>query len=248
MNNQQNNLRVINLDSINKANTDNYGHTWYFDNPVFDINGYSLKSFSGLNTIYNVDNRNNHLYPIVYTGTTGTLSDIKLTSGNYTISTIIPTLNLAFSSSNVVFTADTQANKISFSYTNENLLLSTGANSLYSELGFTPTQLNTLLGASTGSLTAQNIFDFSGVKKLNIISYDLGSRNWTALGKSNLPIIASIPINDAFMSVINVVSDPFIISTDVYSLNSISIQFLDENYRRIELANGFSLELYLSAR
>jgi len=248
MNNNQNNLKIINLDSINASSKSGNLFTWYFSTPFTDINAYSLKSFSGLNSIYNVDNRNSHLYPVIYTGTTGTLNDIKLTSGNYTISTIIPALNTAFSASSVVFSANTQSNKISFSYTADNLLLATGANTLYTELGFSTTQLNTLLGASTGSLVAANIFDWSGVKKLNIQSFDLGSKNWSSIGRENTSLIGSVPIDTAFMSVINVAPDAHLVSCDVYSINSISIQLTDELYRPININTEFSLELYLSCR
>lgn len=219
--------------------------TWNIQEPVRNIDAFQISSFVGVNTVYIIDQRNNHLYfnenPL---GTAGSTLTATVPIGNYTIFTLPAALALAMTSTPGATGTYTVAplpapndNIIKITST-VNFIVDYGeSNSMYYELGFTyPSTVYSL--TQTGNAP----YDLSGLKTINIVSGSLGSSHTYTVG-SNYSIICNIPVSSGYGSVITFLGDPDFTSSPVGNLTNFNCILLDERMRPLNFQNDWCLTL-----
>lgn len=222
------------LSTLLSANRSATYPTWLLQNSIEQVDSYCFGGFSGLNTLYNIDSRNSKIYLTQRaTGsTTSSVSTITIPTANYTSTDIISQLNTSLSSQGTVsysVTCNTTNNKITFSTgTSGSFAFLSGQSDLYYELGIQPDQLT----STTASLTGAQSFDFSGVKEIRVCSNAFG-QNCNSLIGSNYSVLCSIPVAEAFNSVITAPSDQTFVTSDATNVQTISCNLIDERNRTI---------------
>lgn len=234
------------LSTLLSANRSATAPVWLLSNSIEQVDSYCFGGFSGLNTFYNIDGRCNKLYLTERpTGATvSSVSTVSVPTGNYTITSGVAALGVALSSQANTYTVsnNTTSNRITISAgTTGSFALLSGLSDCYYELGITPTQLT----ATTASLTGNQSFDFSGIKELRICSNAFGV-NCNSLIGSNLSVLASVPVSEAFNSVITAPSDQVFVSSDATNVQAISCSLVDERNRTVaDNVRDWSCSLYI---
>ena len=231
------------FNTVNSNNLSTSNPQYYIRNPIDKITGYAFNTFNGINTFNVIDSRNNVLQ-FEETSTPGTLRNITIPTGNYTVSSLmtsIKTLMDAAGGGVAVYTVSLNAvsNLITIASTVNFKLLSV-SNSCYYEIGFTVPS-----SSFAASQIASNIYDLSGLKSLVVISSSFGSNN-SILINTNYTVIGIIPISTPFLGVITFDNSSVVmLDCQISELNNVSFSLLDERGRLINNGNDWSLSMYV---
>lgn len=194
-------------------------------------------------SFYVINSLNHHLR--IRDNTTNITYLFQLTNGNYSATTLvqeiifqmslqsfpIPTIN--FNKSN---------GKLTFIFSQSTTILTPNST------------IKDILGLGTTSLTGTVIecpypLNLLGVKLLNITSSSLAVSSFSSVNNSNLSILASIPIDQAFFNMVSYTNQSdlqkYELTTDY--VNSIDLQILDEAGNYIDFNNSdWSITLGIS--
>jgi len=174
---------------------------------------------------YNVVPTDNTGLTLTITTSGGSPYTFAISSGNYTITTLLSTISGNLPSPYTIGYVDyrNRVYIINGSGTNFNFKVSTG---LAEPLGFSP---NITYSSTAGSFIAPNCVNMSGLRNLNIHLDNLTTKNITSFNKSASTIIASIPIdvNSGGVLSYNLSSD-YEIPVPINNLDYINILLKDD--------------------
>lgn len=231
-------FKRLTFSSYLSNNADNNNPTFYLNTPISQIEGYSFQNFSGINTIYNIDSRNNTLN-FIEDDSSSTIRSITIPTGNYTISSFLTSLSSLFTAAGtVVYTAtnDTLVNKITITGASKTFKIVNSSNFCL-ESGFVSSASFAI------SQTAANTFDLSGIKILNLVCYSFGNTN-SVLVNRNYNVIQSIPITTPYLGVIDFQSNSDIfITSQIQELNVCQFSLLDELARPVQINSPWSVSI-----
>ena len=224
---------TIASENLNKS-TPNY----CLDSPIQITEGYAVKSFQGVNTIYNIDSRNNR-FSFNESTSSGTVRTFSIPEGNYTISTFMAAIKSGMDTAGTVVytvTNDTLINKITITSASTSFKILPIANDCYYEAGFF---------VSTGfaiSQTASSTYTLAGLQAVNTVSTAFGNKDSIVVNK-NLNVICSIPIEVGYLGVINYNPNIVFIDSQITSISAFEFLLYDERFRPLTIQNDWSLTL-----
>lgn len=213
---------------------------FYLPNPVFGVSHFRINEVMIANEFYTIDLRNNK---ISFKEDSGTTTNITIPSANYTASSLCSALKTLFEANSentriYTLTYSSATAKITISINTGTITFLTIANNSYYELGL----LNSLNSASASITT--DVIDLSGVKLINLVSSSFGKNVCNVVG-SNYSVIASIPINNSFLSILYYNNNGELIDIDLDNLYQISFKLLDERFREITPTKDYQISLIL---
>lgn len=239
-------MEIIKSYTFSSANSINNSTS----NPLFNlpysntgngIEGFSVSSFTGVNTVYNIDSRNNRF---TFSEQPSFVSqNLIIPNGNYTVNTFITTLESLLRASSpgtmlYTVTVNSLTNLITITSPSLFFRILPVDNNCYYECGFVPS------GTNVAVRTAPFQFDFSGLKQLFLVSSSFGTSNTYLVGR-NFNVIAAVPIATPFMGVISYTNSPIFISSQIRNIDSVSFMILDERGRVIDLNKDWSVSILL---
>ena len=217
---------------INKLNPN-----FYLNEPINITEGYCVKSFTGINTVLNIDTRNNR-FSFNESDTPGTIRNFTIPSGNYTIATFMTALKTGFDTEgSVVYTVTNNAliNIITIAGASKTFKILPIANNSYYEAGFD------ISGSFSISQVASNTFDLSGIKEINVVCNAFG--NSSIVVNRNLNVICTIPVSVPYLGVITYNPPIVFIDSQTQGISAFEFLLFDELYRPLTLTNNWSLNL-----
>ena len=236
--------RQIAFDTQFSANKNTTSPVWILPQPITALDSFSVRSFIGINSVYNIDQRNNKLSLVAraFGSTVSSTSLVTIPEGNYTVSRFTTELASLLTNTSVgtyTVTNNTTSNKLSISAgTSCSFAFTQVGGNCYYELGIRDTQL-----ASThGSLTAADQYDFSGLKVINVVSPNFGGDSCQVAG-CNTSLLASVPVTEPYNSVIVSQQDAIPITSDAKAVSALSVQLLDERFRPLSNMKDWCLLL-----
>lgn len=251
------NISKILLDSqfsINQSKT----------NPIFilskakdTITGYCVSQFNAVNTITNINERNNKFNLIDGTtnssGTLITTSNlIKIPIGNYNIDSFISQFNTTINvSAGNVYTLsnNTMSNLLTLEMTSQgntqnSFKIADCNNNCYYELGLNDSLINTTLSSK---IEFPESYDLSGIKTIHLVSSSFTGIQ-TRVANQALNIVLSIPIEVSYASAINYHNESVFISTDTQNLSQIEFELYDDRLKPIKSQmRDWSVSLFLQS-
>ena len=192
-------------------------------------------------SFYNVNIRNNTLN--FYINNQQPMRSITIPIGNYTVTTLVSTLNSSLASYNFTVTYLPITNKLSF--TNPNNFTFDGSSTILSILGFYTTGSLVPVNSSPYNLTSNAVVNLQTQQCINICT-NFGTSNINSIDGQQSSILASIPINAPPYSTINYSNDSLSNKVNLYSniFSSINIKLLDQDNNLLDLNyQNYSLTL-----
>lgn len=172
------------------------------------------------------------LYPII-----NPISTISIPFGNYNSSSLITAINTALSNPNFVITINKVTGKLSFSYNQPFIIYNDFDFSIGSVLGFNPNTINTSSLVAPYTLTPPNLLNLLGAKKINIVSNELNTINFSS-EVGSLSLLSSIAVDQpAYGLIIYENKSGIKHNLRVKDINKVDIQLLDENHNLINFNN-----------
>ena len=221
------------------ANRGNSEPQFCLSSPIYSSEGYSVTSFYGVNSFYTIDSRNNK-FSFSESDTSSTVRTVTIPTGNYTVTSFITQLTTSMNAAGTQVYAITKSdltNIITITAPTKTWRILAVANDCYYESGFKVSSSNALVQ------TASSVYDFSGVKILNISSNSFGNGNNVLVGKS-LNIIASIPITVPALGVISFTNNSSFISTSISELTTVEFIIYDELFRQLTILNPWQISIF----
>ena len=231
-------IKSLTFSTVVSDNNSKSSPAWYLDRPIQLSEGYAVKSFQGVNTIYNIDSRNNR-FSFNESTSSGTVRTFTIPSGNYTISTFMAALKTGLDTEGTVVytvTNNTLINKITITSASTTFKILPITYNCYYEAGFE------ISADFAISQTATNTFDLSGLKAINIVSNAFGAKDSIVVNK-NLNVICSIPIETGYLGVINYSPPIVFIDSQITSISAFEFAIYDERFRPLTLSNDWSLSI-----
>jgi len=225
---------------LNTSTNKNNSTTFNLINPITVSEGYLVSQFTGVNSVFNINERNN-----VFSFTeNSTILYAILPPGNYTITSLISALGPLISAASTVtymVSVNSLTSKITISTAATQFRLVDSQNNIFYELGFTNFSTSLAL-----SITANSTYDLSGLKMIYLVSSSFGMGNCISVNK-NLNTICSIPITTSYLGIISYSSpNSVFISSQIDSIQSIDVQLYDERFRLLTLDRSFSITILFS--
>lgn len=233
-------IKSLTFSTIVSSNQNKSAPNFYLDEPVNVSEGYSVKSFYGVNTIYNIDSRNNR-FSFNESDSSGTIRTFTIPEGNYTISTFTAALKTGLDAQGTVVytvTNNTLTNIITITGASKTFKILPITNDCYYEAGFVVST------AFSITQTATQTYDLSGCKNINIVCNAFGSKDSIVVGKS-LNVVCSIPINVGYLGVVNYNPNIVFIDSNISSISAFEFTCYDDRYRPLIIKNDWSLTLLL---
>ena len=232
-------IQQLNFNTLNQSRSKSNPQFNLQGRSLYSIESYAIGSFYCVNTFYTIDTRNNQFS---FSEPDNLIRTFSIPTGNYTVTSFITTLQSLLNG------AGTQTYTVT-NNTLTNVLTITGATKAfiilainfdcYYESGFTVSAVSSL------SQVATNVFDFSGVKVVNIVSNSFGFGNNILVGKS-LNVVFSIPITVPSLGVISFINpNPIFVSTSISEISTIEFLVYDELYRPLTMMNNWQLSAYV---
>ncbi len=215
---------------------------FYLKKPVFNITGFKVDSAIIANEFYTFDSRNNK---IKFQENSGSAVTITIPTGNYTSSSIATTLKtiLEADSPNTrtyTITYTSLTGKLTIAVNTGTVQFLTVDKHAYYELGL----INSLSSASA-SITGE-IIDLSGVKTVYLVSSAFGTDVGNLVG-SNYNILASIPVNNSFLSILSYQNSNEFVDVNLDNLFSIDFVLLDERTRPLTVTKDYTITLLIKS-
>jgi hypothetical protein len=230
--------KVLNFNTVTATNKSN--PQFILNDSIDNVNGYCVTLFQGVNSFYDISARNNQLQ-FIESPSQGTIRTVVLPVGNYTVDTALLALQAGLNSQasgTYTVTNNPLTNRITIT-SNTSFMLKSITNDMYYEFGFESFD-NTFNTTHTGT----NSYDFSGIKTLNIVSYSFGYGNNIVVNKS-LNVIASIPINNAYLAPISYTGYPLFVSAQIPELSVVEFLLVDERFRPISTDKDYTIQIAL---
>lgn len=233
--------KSLTFSTINSNNNNPSNPTFYISPSINNIESFCVSQFCGVNTIYNIDNRNNN-FQVEEQG--GNLITSSLPVGNYTLSNFTTTLSSALSTNsttnNYTLINNTVSNILTLTADILPIKVKNTVNHCLYESGFQESSSFNLTQVATKS------YDLSGLKQIHLVSGDFGNDSCKSIN-SNYNTIATIPITSSYLGVINYQGSDTFINCKVPELNSITFTCLDERYRVLNDLKDFSVNIITSS-
>lgn len=229
-----NNYRQLTFNTLSRNSGSITTPVYYLnDFPIDQLDGFRVNSVSFVNSIPNIDSRNNKLKVFSSTATSGIT--LTMSEGNYSIdtfkSTLQSTLNTGLSVGSFVVSLNTMTNLLTVTDTSGSFQFGDVQNNIYYELGSASTSGS---WGTSGSSTISKPYDLSGVKILQIASSNLGT-GYVKNAGSNVNYIFKLPLDNSFNSVVNYISpSPVFTSSDACGINNYQFMLYDERDRAID--------------
>lgn len=230
-------IKSVKFDTINSNNTSKFEPNFSLKNPISLADSYAVTSFTGINTIYNIDSRNNTI-TFIDQSFPGTILQAFLQVGNYTISTFITEIGdkmTLVGAQTYTCSNNSISNKLTISSVGPFRLINSTNNFFY-ESGFQPS-----VGFANPQV-AENTYDLSGLKQINVVCNSLQNGN-TIVANNNKNVIFTIPVTSAYLGVISFNPTPIFISSQIDNLSFFEFYLLDERYRQLENVKDWSVNL-----
>lgn len=227
--------------TFNSTNNPGYKLDFTVTQPIYISNGYAISQFTTVNTIYNIDSRNNQ-FSFIESDTPSIIRTFVIPPGNYTVTSYMSAVSTLLNSSGTdVYTVanNTLTNIITISGTSKTFKIVSVLNDTYYESGFKISSNFSL--TQTGSQS----FDLSGLKIINIGSNSFGIGG-NILVNSNINILCSVPVIAPYQGVIIYNPPIAFISSQINEISSVNLVLYDERLRPLTLQNDFSLTILLS--
>ena len=228
---------VITTMTFNTITTfDNSSPEFILEKPIYSAEGYAVQNFFSTNSFYTIDKRNNKL-SFSEENTPEVIRIVTIPNGNYTVNTFMTQLKTLLDAEGTAVYTVTKSdltNLITISATEDFKILSI-PNDVYRESGFTVST------SFESTQIATNVYDFSGLKVINIGSSNFGY-NSIVVNKS-LNIICSIPVQVPSLGVITYSPSPIFISTNIAEMNSVQFLLYDEHFRLITSNSPWQITL-----
>ena len=192
-------------------------------------------------SFYNVNIRNNTLN--FYVNNQQPMISTSVPIGNYTVTTLVSTLNSLLASYNFTVTYLPITNKISF--TNPNSFTFDGSSAIFPIIGFYSTGSLVPINNSPYNLTSNAVVNLQTQQCINICT-NFGTSNINSIDGQQSSILASIPINAPPYGTINYSNYSLTNKVNLYSnlFSSINIKLLDQDNNLLDLNNQhYSLTL-----
>jgi hypothetical protein len=241
-------VQKITLDTRYSINSSTDTPVWLLNSnsQVDQLTGFQCGNFCGVNSIYNIDSRNNKISLYEHLNTTGSTRVLTIPEGEYTIDTLqtelLTQLNGTSGSYNV--TSGNLDHRMVFSKTSGSFSFQSVPKDMYYELGLNSTQVGATIA---NSITAGSSYDLSGIKKINVVSSSFGL-NYCDTPGNNFNTILSIPVQDAYGSAIySPQQSDLMITSDARNVNNVSISLYDERYRYLSNMRDWSLDVFLQS-
>ena len=231
-------IKSLTFSTIASDNSNKSTPNYYLDSPIQISEGYAVKSFQGVNTVYNIDSRNNRL-SFNESNSSVQVRTFSIPEGNYTITTFMAAIKSGMDTAGTVVytvTNDTLINKITITSASTTFKILPIANDCYYEGGFS---VSTDFAISQ---TASSTFDLSGLKAINIVSTAFGNKDSIVVNK-NLNVIASIPIEVGYLGVINYNPSIVFIDSQITSISAFEFLLYDSRFRPLTLSNDWSITI-----
>ena len=169
---------------------------------------------------------------------TDPITTVSIPFGNYNSSSLITELHTALNDSNFLITINKLTGKLSFSYNKAYIIYNDFAFSIGSVLGFNPNTINNSVGASNPyTLTPPNLLNLLGAKKINIVSNELNTINFSS-EVGSLSMLSSIAVDQpAYGLVIYENKSGIKHNLRAKDINRVDFQLLDENHNLINFNN-----------
>jgi len=235
----------LNSKYANRFNASTSDIDFYFS-PIsipsqYDIH-LSVQSAQIPYSFYNINNRNNTLN--FYRNNQPNMTSVSIPIGNYTVTTLVSTLNTQLTSYNFTVTYQVITNKLLF--TNTNTFIFDGSSSILPILGFY-NSIGSLVSTSNSpySLTSNAVVNLQTQQCVNICT-NFCTSNINSINGQQSTILASIPINSPPYGTINYSNYSLTNKVNLYSnlFSSINIKLLDQDNNLIDLNyQNYSLTL-----
>lgn len=232
-------IKSITFSSISSDNNNKSQPTYYLkDRPIEISEGYCVQSFQGVNTVLNIDSRNNR-FAFLEDDSPGVTRSFTIPQGNYTITTFLAAIKSGLDINGTVIytvTNNTLINKITISGASKQFRIIPTSSDCYYECGF-------IISPSFNiTQIATNTYDLSGLKTIHILCNSFGSGN-SIICNRNMNIICSIPVECPYLGVINFNPNIVFIDSQITSISAFEFIFLDERFRVLEMQNDHHLKL-----
>lgn len=231
-------IKSLTFSTIASDNNNKSTPSYYLDTPIQISEGFCVKSFQGINTVYNIDSRNNK-FSFNEDDTSGTIRTFTIPSGNYTITTFMAALKTGLDAQgSVVYTVtnNTLTNIVTITGASKQFKILPISNDCYYEAGFVVST------AFSISQTATQTYDLSGLKAINIVCNSFGTGNSVVVNK-NLNVICSIPIEVGYLGVVNYNPNIVFIDSQITSISAFEFILTDSRFRTLTLQNDWQLTL-----
>ena len=169
---------------------------------------------------------------------TDPITTVAIPFGNYNSTTLISELDTALNDANFSITISKLTGKLSFSHNKAYIIYNDFLFSIGSVLGFNPNTINNSVGVSNPfTLTAPNLLNLLGVKKINIVSNELNTINFSS-EVGSLSLLSSIAVDQPSYGLIIYENKSGIKhNLKVKDINKVDIQLLDENHNLVNFNN-----------
>lgn len=169
---------------------------------------------------------------------TDPIETVYVPYGNYNSSSLITALNTVINHANFVITINKLTGKLLFSHNKAFIIYNDFDFSIGTVLGFNPNTINNSVGVSNPyTLTPPNLLNLLGAKKINIVSNELNTINYSS-EVGSLSMLSSIAIDQpAYGLVIYENKSGIKHNLRVRDINKVDIQLLDENHNLINFNN-----------
>lgn len=223
--------------SSNQSDSQPYFHLQL---PEKNVVGYNLSQVTAVNTVYDIDSRNNQFAFVENPGLNAETTLVAiLEPGNYTLSTFLTKLSTALTSvgsNTYTVTNNSLTNRLTITSSSIDFKIVDIPNHCYYESGFVTSSVYSVSALATSS------FDFSGLKTIHIICNTFNGTS--IIVNQNYTILASIPVNVPYQGVLSYDAQPVFITcqADIYNFQ---FYLLDERFRPITMDKSWSCNLLL---
>ena len=169
---------------------------------------------------------------------TDPIQTVNVPYGNYNSSSLITALTTVINHANFVITINKLTGKLLFSHNKAFIIYNDFDYSIGTVLGFNPNTINNSVGVSNPyTLTPPNLLNLLGAKKINIVSNELNTINFSS-EVGSLSMLSSIAVDQpAYGLVIYENKSGIKHNLRVKDINKVDIQLLDENHNLINFNN-----------
>lgn len=166
------------------------------------------------------------------------ITTVSITNGNYNATSLIDALKIAINDTNFLITISKLTGKLTMTHNKSFIMYNNFTNSIGSILGFDTATVNNSVGSSNPyTLTPPNMVNLLGAKKLNILSTELNTINYSS-EVGSLSMLSSIAIDQpAYGLIIYENKSGIRHNLKVKDINKVDIQIVDEYHDFINFNN-----------
>ncbi len=234
------------LISLTSESATQYNNSTYLSNIVFDAPGLFVADPKIINvelsllhaeipvSFYNI-NESNSWFKFALNGGSPITAQVPL--GNYNASSLIDALTLIINNTNFTITISRITGKLTFHYNLPFIIYTDNTNSIGGILGFNLNTVYTPTSLPNYTINAPYLLNLLGIKKLNILSSEIISSNYSSVG-GTISLLASIPVDQpSYGLIVYENKSNFKYKINNAELSKIDIQIQDESHNFINFNN-----------